>query len=98
MNDNSIKRIEVNLRAEALNQRKAALDELAGYPPDVAIPILPNLVYEKDFLLRRPAVMGLENHKTENSLQLLQEIINTEQETNVPVAADLEIASEWGEN
>jgi HEAT repeat protein len=98
MNDNSIKRIEVNLRAEALNQRKAALDELAGYPPDVAIPILPNLVYEKDFLLRRLAVMGLGNHKTENSLQLLQEIINTQQETNVPVAADLEIASEWGEN
>jgi HEAT repeat protein len=83
MNDNPIERIEVNLRAEALNQRKAALDELAGYPPDVAVPILQNLVYEKDFLLRRLGVMGLGNHKTENSLQLLQEIIAQEQDGNV---------------
>ncbi|WP_281256975.1 hypothetical protein [Brunnivagina elsteri] len=37
MTQTPIEKIEINLRAEALNQRKAALDELAEFPPEVAI-------------------------------------------------------------
>jgi hypothetical protein len=55
MNQNSIERIEINPRKKALNERKAALDELALYPPEIAVPILQKLANEKDFGLRRLA-------------------------------------------
>ncbi len=83
MTEDPIEQIEINLRAEALNIRKAALDELATYPPEVAVPILKKLANEQDFGLRRLAVMGLGNHISEDSFQLLQQIIQQEQDSNV---------------
>lgn len=83
MTQNPIEQIEINLRNPALNIRKAALDELAGLPPEVAIPILEKLAREENFGLRRLAVMGLGNHVCENSFQILQKIIREEQDSNV---------------
>lgn len=78
-----IEQIEANLRAPELILRKTALDELALVPADIAVPVLLRLLNEKDFGLRRLAVMGLGNHKTEASLQALQTILNTEKDDNV---------------
>ena len=72
MNQHPIEQIEISLRASELNLRKTALDELATLSVDVAIPILKKLAQEQDFALRRLAVMGLGNHRTEDSFQILQ--------------------------
>jgi HEAT repeat protein len=87
MNPDSIDQIEINLRSEALNQRKAALDQLASCPSDVAIPILQRLAKEGDFGLRRLAMMGFGNHKTAASFQALQEIIEQDKDANVQAEA-----------
>jgi HEAT repeat protein len=79
----SIEQIEANLRAPGLILRKTALDELALIPSNIAVPVLLRLFNEKDFGLRRLAVMGLGNHKTQASLQALQNILNTEKDDNV---------------
>ncbi|NJL10095.1 MAG: HEAT repeat domain-containing protein [Calothrix sp. SM1_7_51] len=78
-----MQQIELNLRAEALNIRKAALDELATLPASVAVPILQKLAQEKDFALRRIAVMGLGNHRTQESFAALQGILFQEKDANV---------------
>ena len=83
MNQNPIEQIEINLRAETLNQRKAALDELAEFPAEIAVPVLQRLVSEKDFGLRRLAVMGFGNYTTETSFQVLKQIIQHEQDPGV---------------
>ncbi|WP_341524518.1 HEAT repeat domain-containing protein [Nostoc sp. UHCC 0302] len=83
MNQKRIEQIELNLRAKALNQRKAALDELANFPSEIAIPILQKLANEKDVALCRLAVMGLGNHRTETSFQALEQILEHEQDGNV---------------
>lgn len=83
MSQNPIEQIEINLRNKALNERKAALDELAKYPSEVAVPILEKLASENDFGLRRLAVMGLGNHTSEASFQLLQKIVQHELDSNV---------------
>ncbi len=83
MSQNPIEQIEINLRNKALNERKAALDELAKYPSEVAVPILEKLARENDFGLRRLAVMGLGNHTSEASFQLLQKIVQHELDSNV---------------
>ncbi|NJL64322.1 MAG: HEAT repeat domain-containing protein [Methylacidiphilales bacterium] len=83
MTQTPIEKIEINLRAEALNQRKAALDELAEFPPEVAIAVLNKLAKENDFGLRRLAVMGLGNHKSAASFQALQNILENEKDDSV---------------
>lgn len=83
MNQDPIEQIEINLRAETLNRRKAALDELAEFPAEIAVPVLQRLVSEKDFGLRRLAVMGFGNYTTEASFQTLEQIIQQEQDPNV---------------
>jgi HEAT repeat protein len=83
MTQTPIEKIEINLRAEALNKRKAALDELAEFPPEVAIPVLKKLARENDFGLRRLAVMGLGNHKSAASFQALQNILENEKDDSV---------------
>jgi HEAT repeat protein len=87
MNPDSLEQIENNLRSAALNQRKAALDQLADYPSELAIPILQRLAQESDFGLRRLAVMGFGNHKTTASFQVLQKIITNDQDANVQAEA-----------
>lgn len=83
MNQNHIEQIELNLRAQALNHRKAALDELAEFPCEVAVPILQKLANEKDVALCRLAVMGLGNHRSEASFLALKEIVEHHQDPNV---------------
>ena len=83
MNENPTEQIEINLRNPALNIRKAALDELAGYSPEVAVPILEKLFKEENFGLRRLAVMGLGNHLSDDSFQILQKIVREELDANV---------------
>ena len=83
MTVNPIEQIEINLRNQALNIRKEALDSLANYPAKEAVPILEKLAEEQDFMLRRLAVMGLGNHTSEASFQLLQKIIREELDSNV---------------
>lgn len=83
MDRDEIGLIEQGLRAAALDQRKAALDRLATLPADVAVPVLQKLANEPDFMLRRLAVMGLGNHRTEASRTALQQILVQEQDSNV---------------
>jgi HEAT repeat protein len=78
-----LNQLEQQLRSYALNERKAALDELAKVPSDLAVPILQRLAEEPDFLYRRFAVMGLGNHTTPASLATLKELLATEQDSNV---------------
>lgn len=75
--------LEKQLRSAALNERKAALDELALCSSAIAVPILQNLAQESDFMLRRLAVMGLGNHRTPDSLATLQQVMQREQDANV---------------
>ena len=87
MNSDRLNEIEINLRAPALNVRKNALDELAEIPAEIAVPILQKLACEQKFALRRLAVMGLGNHRSEASFQALQKIINEEEDANVVAEA-----------
>ncbi len=75
-NDRSIE-LERNLRAAALHQRMAAANELAGYPATVALPIFKRLLAEKDVGLRRLAVMGLGKHRSDESFEELQTILDS---------------------
>ena len=83
MDADRLTQLESSLRSPALDQRKAALDELARSPSELAIPILQRLAADPDFLCRRLAVMGLGNHRTEASFQLLQDLLARETDDNV---------------
>ena len=83
MNSDRLEQIKLKLRNNGIYQRKLALDELATIAPEVALPVLKELSREKDFALRRVAVMGLGNHPTEESFILLKQILDTEQDANV---------------
>ncbi|MDJ0572087.1 MAG: HEAT repeat domain-containing protein [Pleurocapsa sp. MO_192.B19] len=83
MNSDRLEQIKLNLRNNAINKRKMALDELATMSPDVALPILKQLAQDNDFTLRRLAVMGLGNHCTEESFQILKQLLEIEQDSNV---------------
>ena len=75
--------IDQDLRGRALDKQKAALDRLAQVPADVAVPLLARLLESSDFMHRRMAVMGLGNHRVEDSFQLLAGVINSDQDPNV---------------
>lgn len=83
MTPDNINQLEQALRNRALNIRKAALDELATLPAEVAVPILKRLAAEPDFLLRRLAVMGLGNHRVPAAFEVLESLLNTEDDSNV---------------
>ncbi|MBW4643864.1 MAG: HEAT repeat domain-containing protein [Goleter apudmare HA4340-LM2] len=83
MDTNRLTQLESLLRSGAINQRKAALDELAQCHADVAIPILQRLAVDQDFLCRRFAVMGLGNHPTAASLKILKDLLEQESDHNV---------------
>jgi HEAT repeat protein len=78
-----IAQIEKELRANGLDRRKIALDKLATLPAEIAIPVLTALAQEPEFVLRRMAVMGLSNYPTEDSLQVLQQLLSQENDPNV---------------
>ncbi|MEM8810835.1 MAG: HEAT repeat domain-containing protein [Cyanobacteria bacterium P01_G01_bin.38] len=75
--------LEQALRDRALNIRKAALDELATLPAEVAVPVLKQLAAEPDFLLRRLAVMGLGNHQVPDAFDTLESLLYQEEDSNV---------------
>ncbi|WP_019507770.1 HEAT repeat domain-containing protein [Pleurocapsa sp. PCC 7319] len=83
MNNDRLEQIKLNLRDNAINIRKAALDELAKMPSNKALPVLKQLAQDHDFALRKIAVMGFGNHLTEESFQILKNILETEQDANV---------------
>jgi HEAT repeat protein len=83
MDINRLTQLESQIRSGAINQRKAALDELAQCPANLAIPILQRLAVDQDFLCRRFAVMGLGNHRTAASLQVLKDLLEQELDHNV---------------
>ena len=67
--------LERNLRAPGLNHRRIALDKLAKYPSEIAVPILKRLLIEPDVGLRRLAVMGLGNQRSIEAFDALQDIL-----------------------
>jgi HEAT repeat protein len=83
MDQDRLTQLEAWLRSGAVNQRKIALDELAQYPAEVAVPVLARLAAEPDFLCRRFAVMGLGNHQTPDSFQALKDRLDQETDPNV---------------
>ena len=78
-----ISQLEAKLRAAALDQRKAALDELATLPAELAVPILKKLAADPDFMRRRLAVMGLGNHQSPAAFEALQVILAQDTDSNV---------------
>ncbi len=83
MNQDRLESIKINLRSSKVIERKSALDELAEFPADIAIPILEALATEKDFALRCLAMMGFGNHPTESSFQTLKNALEREQDSSV---------------
>lgn len=83
MNPDRLIQLESWLRSGAIDQRKQAIDELAGCASDIAVPILQRLSTDSDFLCRRFAVMGLGNHRTEAAFQTLKDCLGREQDDNV---------------
>jgi HEAT repeat protein len=78
-----LEQIDRDLRDRSLYTQKVALDRLAMLPADVAVPIFSRLLASSDFMQRRIAVMGLGNHRVEESFQLLADVITTDRDPNV---------------
>lgn len=74
--DRSIE-LEQNLRAAGLYQRWAAVNELTTHPAAVAVPIFKRLLVEKDVGLRRLAVIGLGKHRSDETFEALQSILES---------------------
>ena len=83
MNSDRLKQLKLNLRNNNIYQRQLALNELATIPSKSALPILQELSESQDFALRRIAVMGLGNHATDKSFELLMQVLATEKDANV---------------
>ncbi len=75
--------LEFLFHSSSVFDRKTALDELAKCPSDIAVPILQSFVSSSDFLCRRFAVMGLGNHRTDESFQVLANLLEHEHDDNV---------------
>lgn len=78
-----LEQIDRDLRGHAIDKQRAALDQLAKVPANLAIPLLARLLKSTDFIQRRMAVMGLGNHRVEESFQLLTGVINSDGDPNV---------------
>jgi HEAT repeat protein len=75
--------LETWMRSGAIDQRKKAIDELATYPSEIAVPLLQKVSTDPGFICRRFAVMGLGNHRTEASFQVLKTLLAQERDENV---------------
>jgi HEAT repeat protein len=78
-----LEQIDRDLRGGAIDKQRAALDRLAKVPADLAIPLLAKLLGSNDFIQRRLAVMGLGNHRVEESFQLLVGVITSDLDPSV---------------
>ncbi|MEB3292449.1 MAG: HEAT repeat domain-containing protein [Synechococcales bacterium] len=96
MDPDRLHHLEQQLRSPSLQDRKAALDELARVPSDLAVPLLQRLAMDPDFLRRRLAVMGLGNHRTTAAFIALTELLAEEADSNV-VAEIANSLFEFGE-
>ena len=83
MDSERLAQLEADLRNAPVNKCREALDELATYPAAEAVPLLCRVAQEGDFLRRRFAVMGLGNHRTDDSFAVLRSLLETEQDGNV---------------
>ena len=83
MDSERLEQLKLQLRNNNIYQRQLALNELANIPSESALPVLQELLESPDFALRRIAVMGLGNHKTEESFELLTRVLATEKDANV---------------
>jgi HEAT repeat protein len=79
----NLEQIDRDLRGSAIDLQRAALDRLAQVPADLAVPLLARLLESSDFMHRRMAVMGLGNHRVEDSFQLLSGVITNDKDPNV---------------
>jgi HEAT repeat protein len=78
-----LEQIDRDLRGRAIDKQRAALDRLAQVPADLAVPLLTQLLASTDFIQRRLAVMGLGNHRVEESFELLTGVITSDSDPNV---------------
>jgi HEAT repeat protein len=83
MDSDRLAQLEFLFRSGSIYDRKLALDELSQAPSDQAVPFLQALTTSTDFLCRRFAIMGLGNHRTEQSFQVLTSLLEREQDDNV---------------
>ena len=83
MDSDRLAQLEFLFRNGSVYDRKLALDELAQSPSEAVVPILERLATSSDFLCRRFAVMGLGNHRTDQSFQILTNLLEREQDENV---------------
>lgn len=79
----NLEQIDQDLRGRAIDKQRVALNRLAKVPADLAIPLLARLLTSSDFIQRRLAVMGLGNHRVEESFQLLTGVITSDRDPNV---------------
>ncbi|MCE2886703.1 MAG: HEAT repeat domain-containing protein [Pseudanabaena sp.] len=83
MDSDRFAQLELLFRSGSIYDRKLALDELSQAPSDEVVPFLQGLTISTDFLCRRFAVMGLGNHLTEQSFQVLISLLEQEKDDNV---------------
>jgi HEAT repeat protein len=87
MDADRLAQVEKLLRSPALNIRVAAVNELAQTNAEVAVPVLARLAADGDFLHRRLAVMGLGNHPVAESMAVLEQLLISEEDSNVVAEA-----------
>lgn len=83
MDSDRLQQLETALCQGSVEQARLALNELAQYPSEQAIPLLQRVSHNSDVLRRRFAVMGLGNHRTDQAFAALQEIMERERDANV---------------
>jgi len=86
MDSDRLAQLEEQMDSNSLYECKLALDELSQCPSDVAVPVFERVLSGQDVVRRRFAVMGLGNHQTEESFQILKTLL--EQETDHNIAAE----------
>jgi HEAT repeat protein len=83
INSDHLAQLDLLFRNGSIYDRKLALDELSQAPSDEVVPFLQGLTTSTDFLCRRFAVIGLGNHRTDQSFQVLTSMLEQEQDDNV---------------
>lgn len=83
MDSARLAQLEDDLRNGPVNKCKEALDALAHCPSELAVPLFTRIASDGEFLRRRFAVMGLGNHRTEESFGVLKGLLEVEKDSNV---------------
>lgn len=83
MDSDRLAQLEDDLRNGPVNKCKEALDALSNCPSELAVPLFTSIASDGEFLRRRFAVMGLGNHRTDESFEVLKGLIDVEKDGNV---------------